>query len=169
MMSEVIRQETAVFLVSVGHGILLTFFYDVLRSLRRAFSHNLLAVSVEDFFYWMIAGFLTFCLAFLWTDGVIRGYVAAGIGLGAVFYHYSVSNVIVKILSESLKLLKKLWVFLWKWLAMPVRKARGVCKKGIEFARKWGYNLGEKKKQATGGKHKRGRQYGKKKKTPKQK
>lgn len=172
-MSGVIRQETAVFFVSVFHGIFLTFFYDIFRSLRRAFAHNLIAISMEDFLYWIVAGFLTFCLAFLKTDGVIRGYVAVGIGLGAVFYHYSVSSVTIKILSEGLKLLKKLWKFLWKWLTKPVRKTRDICKKTIEFARKSGYNFFVKKKKRHAGdlrdEYKRGRGYGRKKKTSKQK
>ena len=178
-MSEVIHQETMVFLVSVCHGVLMTFLYDLLRAVRRAFSHNLIVISAEDFLFWMTAGFLTFCLAFLKTDGEIRGYVAAGIGLGAVFYHYSVSTVIVKILSEGLRLLKKLWKFICKWLIKPVRKTLSICKKGIEFARKSGYNLCVKRKKRHGGdlqdddrheyKNKRGRRYGKKKKTSKQK
>ena len=91
MMSDVIHQETVVFLLSVLHGAGLTFGYDVLRSLRRAFRHSMAAVSVEDFLFWLSAGFLTFCLAFFRTDGVIRGYVAAGMAIGAVLYHYTLS------------------------------------------------------------------------------
>lgn len=168
MMSDVIRQETAVFLVSILHGIALTFFYDILRALRRAFPHNLAVISAEDFLFWMVAGFLTFCLVFARTDGVIRAYVAVGIGLGVVFYHYSVSSHIVRLLSESMKILKKMWNFFWNCLAKSVRKTGRACKKVIEFGWKSGYNLFVKGRSATKGKHKRGRRYGKKKKASKQ-
>ena len=81
MMSSVIRQEIWLFLLSVLHGASLALFYDLFRSLRRAIPHGIVLLSLEDFFFWMTAGFLTFCLVFSGTDGVIRGYVAAGIFL----------------------------------------------------------------------------------------
>lgn len=85
MMSSVIRQELWMFLLSVFHGFFLMLLYDVIRSLRRAFSHGFLLLSLEDFFYWTAAAFLTFCLVFSGTDGRIRGYIGAGIFLGAFF------------------------------------------------------------------------------------
>lgn len=107
-MSSMIRQETAVFFSSVLHGILLALAYDILRALRRAFAHNLAAVSAEDFFYWMLAGFLTFGLIFLKTDGVIRGYVVVGIGIGALLYHNSCSALILKALTAFWKLIQSI-------------------------------------------------------------
>ena len=64
MMSSVIRQEMWIFLLSILHGIFLTLLYDLFRSLRRAFPHGIVLISLEDFFFWMAAGFLTFCLIF---------------------------------------------------------------------------------------------------------
>lgn len=57
MMSEVIRQETIIFLLAVVHGTGLTFLYDLFRrcggsAARRA------AISAEDFVFWIAAGFL---------------------------------------------------------------------------------------------------------------
>lgn len=165
-MSAVIRQETMIFLTAVCHGIIWTWVYDLLRAFRIAFSHNTAAVSAEDFLFWITAGFFTFCLTFFQTDGVIRGYVVLGIGLGAILYHYSVSRWMMRMVSEALKYLKNLMLFFWEILISPVKKTGRIYKKVIEFAWKSGYNLSAGNKCATKEK-KRGSNYGKKKKASK--
>lgn len=177
MMSEVIRQETAVFLLSVLHGICMTFLYDLLRALRRAFVHGLVLLSLEDFLFWIVAAFCTFCLAFLKTDGVIRGYVAVGIVLGAILYHFSVSALVVRGISGLLKLMKRLVLLIWHTLSKPVKKIWQIWKKMIEFVRKKAYNaitMHKNRQKCDSGEGiceksriKRGRQYGRKKKAPK--
>lgn len=102
MMSQVIRQETIVFLTSVLHGALLALVYDLLRALRRVFAHSLAAVSAEDFLFWIAAGFFTFCLLFLETDGVIRGYVAVGAALGVILYLNLFSRLVLRIVTGIL-------------------------------------------------------------------
>lgn len=139
-MSRVIQQETIVFLVSVLHGAGLTFFYDLLRALRRAFRHNLVVLSAEDFLFWVMAGFLTFCLAFLKTDGIIRGYVAVGIALGAVLYHAAFSRWVVGGVAGILKWIRRLAVRLWRILSKPAEKIWAKWKKVVVFARKKAYN-----------------------------
>ncbi|MDY3251158.1 MAG: spore cortex biosynthesis protein YabQ [Candidatus Choladocola sp.] len=182
-MSRVISQEAAVFLLSVLHGAGLTFLYDLIRAFRRAVSHNLFVVSAEDFLFWLAAGFFTFCLAFSETDGVIRGYVAAGIAIGAVFYHFTFSGLIVRGVSWLFRLIGHSVSLLCRILAKPVEKIWIICKKIIEFARKKGYNVGRTKKRSGAvrprgrcaepecldGRSRRGRKYGRKKKTAKQK
>lgn len=161
MMSAVIHQETVVFFLSVLHGAALTLGYDVLRAFRTAFHHNTAAVSLEDFLFWLTAGFLTFCLAFFYTDGVIRGYVAAGMAIGSVLYHYTLSTLTVRILSGLLQGGKRLILCIFDIVSMPVRKICLLLKKVIEFVGKKGYNKIKKKV--------RGNFHGRKKKTAKQK
>lgn len=91
MISPTIRQETVIFLLAALHGIFLALWYDVLRGLRSAVPHDGFAVSIEDFFYWIIAGFLTFLMAFSVSEGVLRGYAAAAMALGALLYLETVS------------------------------------------------------------------------------
>lgn len=145
MMSEVIQQETMVFLLSVLHGIGLTFCYDLIRALRRAFAHNLAAVSIEDFLFWLAAGFLTFCLAFFRTDGTIRGYVAAGIAIGVILYHFSVSSLVVRGVSWIMMLIKRVFCIIFRVIAVPLKKICQIWKKIIEFVWKRGYNNFRKK------------------------
>jgi spore cortex biosynthesis protein YabQ len=99
MMSQVIREETIVFLMAVGHGAALSLAYDLLRALRRIVPHGTAAVSVEDFLFWIAAGFLTFCFLFLKTDGEIRGYVAVGTGLGISLYLLCFSHFVLQFLT----------------------------------------------------------------------
>lgn len=165
MMSEVIRQETVVFFLSVLHGAVLTLAYDVLRALRRSFRHSSAAVSAEDFLFWLIAGFLTFCLAFFWTDGVIRGYVAAGIVIGAVLYHFSLSELVVRGLSAIFRGAGRIVRWMGRTLSKPLKKICYFFKKIIEFVRKKVYN---KKRENASKKLVRGKSYGRKKKAAKQ-
>ncbi len=145
MMSEVIRQETVMFFLSVLHGACLTFCYDLLRAARRAFRHGIAAVSAEDFLFWTATGFLTFCLAFFRTDGVIRGYVAAGILIGAVLYHFSVSALVVRVFARLFLSVKRIFCAIMGVVSWPAKKICRFIKKIIEIAGKSGYNKFRKK------------------------
>lgn len=140
MMSQVIRQETTVFFLAVFHGIGLIFVYDLLRAFRRVFRHGNAAVSVEDFLFWILAAFLTFCFAFLKTDGIIRGYAAVGILLGAVLYHVSVSRYIVSGVCVFFRGIRMLVRGIRKILSKPVEKIWRKWKKAVVFAGKKAYN-----------------------------
>lgn len=181
MMSAVIHQETVIFLMAVLHGIGLTVLYDLLRALRRAVPHGVAAVSCEDFLFWITSGFLTFCFAFRYTDGVIRAYVSAGIALGAVLYHFTVSTVVLKAVARLFTFVADVaaGVFsFWKRILMRLsfgtsrlcRKIRRFLKKTIEFKKKRRYNSdkngsGEGVSTVTGNKKIRGERCGKKKET----
>lgn len=140
MMSEVIRQETVVFLLSVLHGAALTFVYDLIRAMRRAVAHSLAAISAEDFLFWIAAGFSVFCLAFFRTDGVIRAYVAAGIAIGAVLYHCSLSGSVLEIFSRIFVSIKRMICRILRFLSWPVKKYCHFWQKTIEIVKKNGYN-----------------------------
>ncbi len=160
MMSEVIRQETAVFLLSVLHGAGLTFVYDLIRALRRAVGHSLTAVSAEDLLFWIAAGFSTFCFVFFRTDGVIRGYVAVGIALGAILYHFSISDPLLGVFSRIFVSIKRMICLVLRFLSWPVKKCCHFWQKTIEIVKKNGYNNFMKKI--------RGNCYGRKKEKTKQ-
>lgn len=165
MISPAIRQETLIFLLAAFHGIFLALVYDVLRGLRKAVPHSALAVSFEDFFYWIAAGFLTFLMAFSVSDGVLRGYAAAAIVLGALLYFETVSRSvqtfstwlfspfcflagnIVRFASEGRAAVKRLLFCRirkkWSYFAF---KIRGKAQKRIEIKKKRRYNKKSTKK-----------------------
>ncbi len=145
-MSSVIRQETAVFLIFILHGAALTFLYDLLRALRRCFRHGLVILSIEDFLFWLLAGFLTFYLAFQKNDGIIRDYAAAGILIGFLLYHFTFSHLVVEGLSRLLGLVlraaafvrKIIWTVLhsmFRYLRMVLSFAQHILRTALRFMR----------------------------------
>lgn len=101
-MSETVRQEAALFLASMGTGLVLICFYDIFRILRRLIPHTPLAVGLEDIVYWIAAGFLIFAMLFEKNKGALRGCAFAGILLG----------VWLEAAAESF--LRKMWIKLLK-------------------------------------------------------
>lgn len=98
-MSQIIAGEAGFFLASFLTGALILFGYDILRAFRRGVPHNGKAVSAEDFLYWCAAGIAIFMLSYLKNNGSIRGFALAALLLGMAFYHLTVSESVVKILS----------------------------------------------------------------------
>lgn len=145
MMSQVIHQETVVFLLSVLHGAGLTFVYDLIRCLRRTFYHGTVAVSIEDFLFWTAAGFLTFCLTFFRTNGVIRGYVAAGIAIGVILYHFTFSEMVLKTFSWLFRGIRRGFCLILQIVWKPLKKFCLFLKKLIEFIPKRRYNVFKKR------------------------
>lgn len=121
-----IRQEADFLLVSVLWGIGLTVVYDFLRIGRMAVRHASWAVSVEDFLYWIFAGFALFYLLFSMNDGKIRWFALAGAASGMWLYHITLSPFLVKILGAILKTMLG-------WLIFPVKVAGRLLKKHIKW------------------------------------
>lgn len=140
MISPAIRQETIIFLLAALHGTFLTVGYDVLRGLRRAIPHSEAAVSAEDFFYWIAAGFLTFLMAFSVSEGVLRGYAAVAMALGALLYLETFSRFVQKIAAGFFGF----FCFLAQKGVRFAVKICGKAQKRIEIKKKKRYNKAEK-------------------------
>ena len=61
-MSPEIELEICFLFHSFLMGILITVLYDVLRIVRRIIPHNIVAVSLEDFLYWIFCSILVFLM-----------------------------------------------------------------------------------------------------------
>jgi hypothetical protein len=95
-MSEVIHHEILFFLISGLTGILLLAGYDQLRVFRRVVPHNWFFQSLEDFFYWTIAGIFCFIVSLKANSGAIRGFSLAAIMAGMWFYYETLSRWVVR-------------------------------------------------------------------------
>lgn len=80
-----IREEVLIFVQAFLVGAILCTVYLCLRIFRRIVKHGLLAVSVEDFFFWTASGCYLFVKIYRTSDGNIRWYFVLGVILGAVF------------------------------------------------------------------------------------
>lgn len=111
-MSEMIQWEVSYLLILLSTGIFLSVIYDILRIFRRIVLHGILWMSLEDIVFWMFAGFFSFVICFVEDAGNIRGFAILCEILGACMYHFTISNLLVKVISSILlfpqKMLKKL-------------------------------------------------------------
>ena len=134
--SSVISREAMLFLQSVAAGGALWCLYDCLIIFRKVIRHNIHVMNAEDFFYWVLAGIFVCYLMFRSNDGRIRGFSMAGGVLGAFFYHETVSQIFVKVMSlfliwlkkgikEALKIFGKPFIKLGQWIS----KKKGDVKK----------------------------------------
>lgn len=121
-MSEVIRHEIIFFGISllVGSAILLG--YDVLRAIRRVWTHNNLALAIEDFLYWSLAGIAVSVVVFKENSGNLRGFFVIAVLLGMIGYHQTVSKYIVLILTQALHTIFLPILFLSKKMRKNTRK-----------------------------------------------
>lgn len=142
-MSEVIQNETWFFLTSVATGVLLVFAYDLLRILRRVFKHGTILTGLEDFLYWCVTAFVIFCMIYEKNNGAIRGFAIAGILLGVILYHESVSGYIVKGVSTALN-----FIFHWvstafSFIFRPISKLKKILRKNLVKTLKSGKKAGK--------------------------
>lgn len=101
--SENIRQELTLLLVSLAAGNLMVVCYDVLRILRRIISHRMCVVALEDMLYWLLCGCAVFVLLHRRSDGVIRGFVMGGILIGMLAWNHFISAYTVEYISRFLQ------------------------------------------------------------------
>lgn len=95
-MEEFIVHEALLMLDSLYIGFVIMAGYDVLRLLRRIVKHNNLFVNIEDFIFWVIAGFVVFSLVYSENDGSLRWFIIVGVCLGIIIYEKSFGSFLVK-------------------------------------------------------------------------
>ena len=92
-MSGVIRYEAWLLMLSLATGGWLMLVYDTLRVFRLMIRHSAFAVGLEDFFYWIGAGVVTFNLLYQQNDGGLRAYVIGGVLGGMILYDRLISRI----------------------------------------------------------------------------
>ena len=95
-MSGVIRYEAWLLMLSLATGGWLMLVYDTLRAFRLMIRHSAFAVGLEDFFYWIGAGVVTFNLLYQQNDGGLRAYVIGGVLGGMILYDRLISRIFFK-------------------------------------------------------------------------
>lgn len=113
-------------------GILITALYDILRILRRIIPHNIAAVSLEDFFYWIACSLLIFAMLIRENNGVLRWFAVAGAMMGMLLYKKTLGYLLVKYVSL---LLKKALHLVGKILRI-IMKPLNMVKMRLKWARK---------------------------------
>ena len=107
---------------SVLVGAVLFVVYDLIRILRRIFPHGIIWISLEDFFYWSIAGIWFFLRLCQVNDGIVRGYILLGMAFGAWMYYRLCSRFLMKRITKVVILLKKRLKKFWKLATIQVNR-----------------------------------------------
>ena len=102
-------------------GVWITFLYDILRILRRVFSHGTGMVSLEDLAFWFYCAGKVFLLMFHESNGNLRWFAVLGALVGMYLYHKAVSPYFVKYMAMGLNA-----------LLSPVRKTLQVTGKWLK-------------------------------------
>lgn len=97
-MSVRIQYEGWLMVLSLITGAWLMLAYDTLRVFRLIIRHGSFWTGLEDFLYWLYAGFVTFILLYEQNDGVFRAYVIIGVFGGMLLYDRLVSRFFFKCL-----------------------------------------------------------------------
>lgn len=113
MMMEV-KEELIIFLLAVVSGGIVRLSYRFLHCVRQIVRHNLLAIEIEDFLFWIFSAMFLFVQIYHTTSGSIRWHFVLGVVFGAVissFALWKAEKVYKKIYTRNQK---NLFVFLRK-------------------------------------------------------
>ena len=120
-------QENLFLLYSLIMGIYITFFYDLLRIIRRVIPHNSFFISMEDLGFWFYCAMKIFYLMHTQGNGTMRWFAILGAMTGMFIYRKTLSQYFVKWMSLLLRnvliVIYKPFQFLGKKTGKIFRKA----------------------------------------------
>lgn len=82
--------------------------YDVLRILRRAIKHGVVAASCEDVLYWIVWAVVNYRIFLFVNDGRFRVYMAVGAVMGAAVYHMIIGRFAVPFFGGIFRKIKEI-------------------------------------------------------------
>ena len=88
MMMEV-KEELIIFLLAVVSGGIVRLSYRFLHCVRQIVRHNLLAIEIEDFLFWIFSAMFLFVQIYHTTSGSIRWHFVLGVVFGAVISSFA--------------------------------------------------------------------------------
>lgn len=106
--------EIQEFLVFFLEGIIISFIFDIFRSIRNNFKSNDIATYIEDFIFLSLASILFVFSIIYFCNGIIRFYIFLGIVVGIILYSLTFSKMCVIILNNIVKICKSFFTFLLK-------------------------------------------------------
>lgn len=110
-MNHAISIELQFFMISVLSGAIILLVYDILRIIRRLIKHDSFFIALEDLFFWVGASLFIFAMIYKENDGIIRGFCVMGMGIGMVLYHFTLSDLLVRMITKLIQMLLSPFVF----------------------------------------------------------
>lgn len=124
-MAEQLKILLAFFLEGFIVGIL----FDLFRVTRKCYKTPNFLIYIEDVLFWLLTGFLTLMVIYVFTDGQMRLYMILTLILGSIFYFLTISKYFVKINTYILKFINKIL----KLFTFPITKLHQIIKKHLKF------------------------------------
>lgn len=129
-MSQDILKEVIFLGHSVLLGVMITFVYDWFLIVRRLVKHNMLFISLEDFFFWVICAISVFAMLYQENSGTLRWFAVAGACGGMLLYKKTVSPFFVRGASLVFQKLLQVLGRISGMVLKPVCTALGKGKQG---------------------------------------
>ncbi|MDD7113614.1 MAG: spore cortex biosynthesis protein YabQ [Lachnospiraceae bacterium] len=120
-MAEIIMQQTRLFLISFGYGVILGIWYDIFRALRKSVEHRNKAVHMEDILFCFSGAAGLFLLFQICNQGRIRFYVLLGMEAGLILYFFLLSPLLCKVLCFIVRKLLGCFRLVGKGISCPVK------------------------------------------------
>lgn len=120
------------FITALFIGFFLGLCYDFLRIIRIYFTHNNVAIGVEDIVYWSFMSVIIFMIILYQNDGEIRVFFILTMLLGMLLYRISISNIVIKLINNIIKLVIKIVKILYAPIKMIIRPIKALF---IEFCK----------------------------------
>lgn len=112
-------EQAKIFCIFFILGIIISILFDVFRILRKNIKTNYLFISIEDFIYIIIAGFLFLKSLIVFCNGNIRFYIFFAFFIGIIVYILTIRNfcdIIISVIIKSIILVIKLLMIPIKFL-----------------------------------------------------
>lgn len=146
-MSETMTPQTILLGQAVITGVLVGFFYDIFRIIRRIIPPRYATIILQDILFWILSAIGVFFAAIWWGGGVVRIYFLIAVLAAALFYCLTVGNAIVFIFDKIIMAIKTCLRATHKYVMSPVfRFAAKVISKGVEIVKNMVKNHEKSKK-----------------------
>ena len=138
---ELVRSQGYLFLTALLLGAALCFVYDLFRVFRRVVPHNLQAVTLEDFLFWILWTLAVMTMLDAMDRGVVRGFSLGAVFLGMLLYLLCFSRSVIAVLVFLARVILRIVGGILKVLLAPARKfvvfIRPVMRYNREKRQKW--------------------------------
>lgn len=88
-----IGKEAGIFIHAGLSGLIVVMFYHCIQIIRRLIPHNWLAISIEDFLFWIGMSIYLFVQIYYTSDGSIRWFFVLGVVFGVISSLVLSSNI----------------------------------------------------------------------------
>lgn len=116
-----INEQIRVFLYSVGFGLIIGFFYDLIRIARLAVNKKTGFVFLQDILFFVVAAPCTFCFLLVVNYGRFRFYVFCALLIGFICYYFTVSRFFLLLVSKFYGRIKAAIILISRIITAPVR------------------------------------------------